>query len=908
MANCVNFATSLLGAKHLSVLRPKPHCWEKLLLLCFLLAVSDLKPQKLVFDSLSARWRFFDAKFKRIACKYSTFLKELGSSFIEKNKEKKEKLQIKMKRKHLQTAITLALMLIVAIVLPVSAQWLPDASEVDVYVCASPKLVGLGQNVFISGWVWPVASMDIYRDLTLMITKPDGTTFNVTRDTYLAETVEYTLIPDQVGNWSVVLSFPGDLVHLDRLPGVSVPYYFTVQEEPIEYPPYTPLPAEYFAYPVSQANREWFRITGCWLTADGDWGGGCTNPYSTGPESPHILWKMPVFAGGLMAGEAGHLGIQDPGMIAKTISGFVAAYGRLYMAVPAYESDGNDYPMLYCYDQYSGEKLWETPLPTFNFTTGKVVASARILGKTIQIVPIDVVSAVWPESWYEERPNVSFRNTLTLWVSGGGLWHVEPFTGQVMWYQLEPALSPKYYDGAWYIDNYPARDLYSCINPLMGRRRVHAFPPNALNDPSCPSLIWQQNKTETGLDVDVICEGYLIQNLYNATNGLRKLITWDAKTGELVANGTYGGYYQASGSSPCYGQGVFSCVCADGRARGWSFKTGSLLWTSEQRDLPHGVWGGYNDEAGLGLVFKSSYDGHKYAYNATNGELVWRYFSGTDNPYNYEYSSNAPPTGGTAVSADNKVYWTTAEHTAPFPVQRGDMLYCNNATTGELLWRLPYFRGMWQRNYCGIASGMLWYRNMYDDCLYMFGKGATKTTVSYQNTIGARDSIVIEGRVIDDSPGTKENGLDVRYPDGVPAVADDGMGVWMAYLYTLGVEGPLVDLDNVTGVTVHLFASTPDGSYLDIGYATADANGYYSKMWSPPSTEGAYTIYALFEGSKSYYSSKAEVAFGVTAAPEPSPTPAPAADYTGLLYGILGGVITAIIIGLAAIFLSLRKR
>jgi len=42
-----------------------------------------------------------------------------------------------------------------------------------------------------------------------------------------------------------------------------------------------------------------------------------------------------------------------------------------------------------------------------------------------------------------------------------------------------------------------------------------------------------------------------------------------------------------------------------------------------------------------------------------------------------------------AVLAEDKIYFTTSEHTSPNPIPRGHHLYCVNAKTGELIWSIP---------------------------------------------------------------------------------------------------------------------------------------------------------------------------------------------------------------------------
>jgi hypothetical protein len=158
--------------------------------------------------------------------------------------------------------------------------------------------------------------------------------------------------------------------------------------------------------------------------------------------------------------------------------------------------------------------------------------------------------------------------------------------------------------------------------------------------------------------------------------------------------------------------------------------------------------------------------------------------------------------------------------------------------------------------------------------------------------------------VTDVSPGTEEYALRARFPNGVPAVADENMSDWMLYVYKQ-FEKPT----DVTGVEVVVEVLDPNNNFYEVGRATSDANGFYSCAFTPP-VPGKYTIYATFAGSKAYYGSSAVTAINVdeapAATPAPTPTPAPMTDTYVMGFGI--GMIVAIIVVGLLLFLLLRKR
>ncbi|PVX26500.1 MAG: hypothetical protein CW716_05845, partial [Candidatus Bathyarchaeum sp.] len=103
--------------------------------------------------------------------------------------------------------------------------------------------------------------------------------------------------------------------------------------------------------------------------------------------------------------------------------------------------------------------------------------------------------------------------------------------------------------------------------------------------------------------------------------------------------------------------------------------------------------------------------------------------------------------------------------------------------------------------------------------------------------------------------------LQIRFQNGVPAVADESMSEWMKYVY-MQFEKP-----DTIGVDVKLEAIDPDGKEVEIGIAKTDASGNYGYSWKPD-IEGPWTITATFLGSGGYYSSTSTTYITVDPAPE----------------------------------------
>ena len=204
-----------------------------------------------------------------------------------------------------------------------------------------------------------------------------------------------------------------------------------------------------------------------------------------------------------------------------------------------------------------------------------------------------------------------------------------------------------------------------------------------------------------------------------------------------------------------------------------------------------------------------------------------------------------------------------------------------------------------------IADGFILGLNFFDAQIYSFGKGPSATIVTASPKVSAHgNSVLIEGKVTDVSPGTTQLEQDLRFPNGVPAMSDADMGPWMEYVYMQQAKPT-----DAKGVEVVLSVLDPNNNYYMVGNTTSDASGSFSYAFTPE-VPGKYTVIASFAGSKSYWPSNAETAIFVDEAPSSTlaPTPAPASMTDSYVLGIGAAAIIAIVaIGLV-IILMLRKR
>jgi hypothetical protein len=296
-----------------------------------------------------------------------------------------------------------------------------------------------------------------------------------------------------------------------------------------------------------------------------------------------------------------------------------------------------------------------------------------------------------------------------------------------------------------------------------------------------------------------------------------------------------------------------------------------------------------------GILFTGGYTGAVSAYSLTDGSLIWR---------------NVYPSGGEKIPnfvqmigliADGKIYVGTHEHSADTPLYKGERIHALNATTGATIWDMS---GWAYPMTFATADGVMVYWNNYDAQVYAIGKGPTQMTVTAPDlaaTLGT--SVTIKGTITDISAGTKQQEQAARFPNGVPAVSDAAQAQWMEYVY-MQKGRP----SNTTGVPITISVVDANGNFRDIG-TTSSNDGFFSLNWKPD-ISGAYTVYASFTGSESYYPSNAVTAFSVDAAhPTEAPTATPT-ESTADLYFVpaIAGLFVAIIVVGLLIILVLRKR
>jgi hypothetical protein len=237
------------------------------------------------------------------------------------------------------------------------------------------------------------------------------------------------------------------------------------------------------------------------------------------------------------------------------------------------------------------------------------------------------------------------------------------------------------------------------------------------------------------------------------------------------------------------------------------------------------------------------------------------------------------------------------------PLFHGAQQLALNITNGNVVWSIDAF------DVAGgpaISDGIMATVNCYDNQIYAYGQGPSKTTVTAPDIgVTTATPITITGTVIDVSAGASQQAVAANFPNGLPAVSDASMTQWMEYVYEQQSEP-----NNVTGVPVTLTAIDPNGNTVTLGTATSDASGFYTYTYTPP-IPGDYKVIATFAGTGAYYGSYAESSFIATNPPAttaPTATPTASVADTYFVPAIVGLFVLIIIVLALVVILMFRKR
>ena len=873
----------------------------------------------------------------------------------------KDNLTNKFQKKQMLTTTALILILLLAssifAILPTTNAHTPPLSiPTHAYLNIAPKPVGVGQIVYINMWidkVPPTASSqygDLWHNFTLKITTPDATTEtrDFTSDLVGGAVTSYT--PTKVGTYTFVFIFPGDTV-MGANPGPDGTYlpdyvgdYFkpstsntvslTVTQEPIPSYPSTPLPTGYWQRPIEAVNTDWYILGGNWFgfgAVERNTGAYDSrenfNPYTTAPNTAHVVWTKPLAFGGQIGGEFGgneesnyySTSHNEPKFAPVIINGVV-----FYTHYPGSVTHPEGWVAV---DLRTGKTLW-VQNHTAELRCGQVLAykSFNQYGGT-------------PYLWGILGSTYSMYDAMTgNWilniVKGVSMTISEAQDGSLLGYYVNSTSKTlNLWNSTKCIIDY---DIASGFEPSAARWR----PPHGANVDFKYGIQWSTKLATNvsgvsfspNLGVTQVSDGVVLMTStpsdgWRWNPGFTIEAGYSANTGQLLwgpINRT-----QLSWSRLVIGpakDGFYAEMTLETlQISLYKLATGEKIWgpTEAIDNDPLGTYCS-NIVIAYDRLYQLDFGGYIRCFNLTTGTLMWIWHTGSagyETPYGVFplWTAYAMLT----TIADGKIYISGGHLYSP-PMYKGSKLYCVDALTGELIWDVLAFDPTAAP---AIADGYIVDFNSYDCQIFCYGKGQSATTISAPDTavpFGAK--VLIQGTVTDQSPGQTCLGIPAA---GTPAISDDSMSPWMEYLYQQQPKPT-----NATGVVVHLTAYDPNGNSQDIGTTTSTADGKYGVTWTPP-VSGTYYVTATFEGSNSYYGSEDSTYLAVgsaavspaptstptstptatptatptpTAIASPSPAPQPEAGPSTDMYIIAAAAaVIIIVVAVAAVFLRKRK-
>jgi len=837
------------------------------------------------------------------------------------------------------------------------------------FCSVSPNPIGVGQTARVNFWVNlppPTAAGqygDRWMDMKVKVTLPGGTTTSLgpfTSDDTGGSYTTYT--PAQVGNYTFQMSFPGQVLAGNNLPPGQPAYMFpnigdyfepsssnvftvTVQSTPITSAPATPLPTSYWTRPIYAENNNWYSIAGNWLGlggisfgATGLYNASTTyNPYTTAPNTGHILWTKPVAFGGTIGGEFGgsetsnfySTAQYEPKFAPIIMNGIL--YYTLYPGASTCPSGWaavdlqtgqtlwtkNTTEILVCGqildyttpNQYGGiAYLWSGPyvasgeaefpgssLEMWDAMTGDYILSISNVPAPLDYSPIVEDSRGDLLCYYIN----STDNTLNMWNSTLCINLGTPYL-----YGLLPT-TPEANSWVW------RPEIGSVIDFGLGIQWTKPLATTISGNPLIDYANGLYGFYIYGIESGVLLledfptvslefqPGWQIEAGYSATDGSQLWLVNRTETPYSVvwegANGFNAALTMGDGVYVQWTQSTLSIA-------GYSLTTGQEVWGPES--LPN-----VNPFASLGMsstvangtFYLWTYGGDVYAYNILTGALKWQYHTpsgGFESPYGTEPLWTF--TVGTV--ADGKLFVPEGHQYSP-PLFHGAQQLALNTTNGKVVWSINAFD---VTSAPAISDGVMATLNSYDNQIYAYGQGPSETTVAAPDIgVTTATPITITGTVTDTSAGSQQNAVAANFPHGLPCVSDASMSQFMEAVY---MQQPMPT--NVTGVPVTLSVLDSNGNYRVIGTTTTDASGLYSFIWKPD-ISGNYTLTATFPGTQAYYGSYAQTAFYASA---PAPTQAPTATplsglstQSALEYGVVSIIIVIVIIGAVLAILVTRK-
>jgi hypothetical protein len=858
------------------------------------------------------------------------------------HKIKKENEKMKTKKQILTIAISVILTLSIAAMMPISKAQTGNTLPTNAFLAVSPSPAGIGQQVTLEMWLVqanPTSSGPTggrWQGFTVHVTTPSGTTSTLgpftANDAAFAVT---TYTPESTGNYTFLFTFPGQHVTgINTETFAPVNSYYTssnytatlvVQQQPASSYSSPALPTAYWTRPINAQNSAWASISGNWLAQGGGFFGtaeyndtGNFNPYTEGPNTAHILWSKPLMAGGLIGGEFGGTDTSNyftGKSYQPALTPSIIINGILY-----YNSPLNPRYGFYAVNLRTGQTLYyqNSTGPAY-LGLGGLVEGWNFPGITTgqvynpqtpnQIGAFPYLWSTSTSSWYMYDANTGNLILEIANATTGGVTAEGP-SGELL----------EYYIGNGWVAMWNSS---LCIGTLADYTPpIPLFATNqwVWSTPDGAVLNWANGvqwnvtvQTAPGAAISTVNSGVILTTNLVLLGGIQSYATeagYSSSTGNLLwiqnvtlPSGPTNGYGYQLGPMV---NGIFTAY--DEYAETWyayNAYTGAKIWGPSAPDpAPWGsqvILNSGEGQIAYGILYAET-PGDVRALNLTTGKVLWT-FNGINSGTNFPGFSYYPFESEPITIADGKLYLQSGDSHGD-PLFSGAQLYCVNATTGALIWNINDFGPA--LSFAPISDGVLVALNGYDNQIYAYGMGPSKTTVSApQVGITTSTPVTITGSVTDISAGTSQIAVAANFPNGLPCVSDASMTQFMEGVY-MQQSMP----SNITGVPVTLYVLDSNNNYRSIGTTTSNAQGEFGLTWTPD-ISGNYTIYAVFAGTNGYYGSSASTyIYASSPAPTAAPTATPLsglASNTTVMYAVVAMIIV-FIVGIAIVAVLVTRK
>ncbi|MCL2288894.1 MAG: PQQ-binding-like beta-propeller repeat protein [Candidatus Bathyarchaeota archaeon] len=764
---------------------------------------------------------------------------------------------------------TIAILMVLSFVATMIALPITNAQGTDrityPFIDAVPMTAGVGQFVLINfGLLNQLYGVNDGWNMTLIITDPDGITSKIDLMTWSTGSAGYGYTPTKVGDYKVQSSF-------ERAEYNGVWYASSeseimilkvVEEWKPDYPGHS-LPEEYWYRPIDSQLREWWSIAGSWLVNKPQ---NLYAPYNKAPESSHILWTMPIgdTMGGIAGGANSDIAFQSGDAYEGKFAGSIILAGVLYYN--RYVSNSPTQTIV-AVDLHTGKTLWER---SYDYGGGRINRG--------QILTFSNYNnrGAWAYIWMVSGSNWFALDALTgdlkynmTNVPSGTIYYGP--SGELLIYSVTnigTADSPNYrlmqWNSTYVVNNGTRSGTADAWGSNVQGRSYNATSLGYDLNVSLPSITSSIGNLLIAFPEDravfgnYSAQGVTLTGISLNSNSLGTILfhreTWQAPAEwqGLTTSGSQSGW--TSFSQEDY---VAILWTKENRVNyAFSLKDGKYMWQTEPQNYAD-AWAGATANSSpekliaYNRLYEAGPSGIVYCYDITNGKTLWTY-EATDK-YTESYIRENWWISPCFIS-DGKIYVGHREHSTLEPKPRGAPFIALNAYTGDVVWSIEgaFRQTMWGGRAI-IGDSIIATMDTYDQQIYAIGKGPSAITVSAPDIgIAANTPVMIKGTIMDVSPGTQNDKIQLRFPNGVAAVSDASMNDWMLYVYKQFPQ-PMT----TTGVDIRIDAVDPNNNYVTLGHTTSDANGRFALEFTPK-TEGQYTIYAIFEGSASYYPATAQ--------------------------------------------------